>query len=158
MPDYSHLPPEKEAYFPLLVRSNYKVTSDPTAIYNCIAHAAEDSGRWWWPDDTAVGVFWPEGLPCEESIEAFIEAYQAVGYSVCDGDQLEVGFVKVAIYADADGVPMHAARQLLSGSWTSKLGQWEDIEHTTPRDLEDNGEGLGYGTVTVIMKRCSKME
>jgi hypothetical protein len=42
----------------------------------------------------------------------------------------------------------HAARQLPSGRWTSKIGVLEDIEHSL-RDLE----GDEYGTATVLMKR-----
>jgi hypothetical protein len=35
----------------------------------------------------------------------------------------------VALYADGQGVPLHAARQWPDGRWTSKLGAMEDIEH-----------------------------
>ena len=41
------------------------------------------------------------------------------------------------------------ARQLASGTWTSKLGPDEDISHHTPAALE----GALYGTVVVLMKR-----
>jgi hypothetical protein len=53
------------------------------------------------------------------------------------------------LFANAQGVPKHAARQLLTGRWTSKLGKMEDIEHGL-RDLE----GTVYGTVVLIMKRA----
>jgi hypothetical protein len=61
---------------------------------------------------------------------------------------LEPGSEKIAVFANAKGVPTHAARQLASGFWTSKLGVSEDIEHRL-RDLE----GDIYGTVALIMKR-----
>jgi len=61
---------------------------------------------------------------------------------------MEVGFEKVALFADAQGLPLHAARQLSDGRWTSKLGEQEDIEHAL-RDLE----GVAYGNVALVMKR-----
>ena len=71
-----------------------------------------------------------------------------LGYTPCDGDVLEVGQVRIALYATTTGTPTHAARQLPDGRWTSKLGRWEDIEHRLP-DLE----GESYGAVVQIMKR-----
>ena len=53
-----------------------------------------------------------------------------VRHENCESGDLEVGFEKVAIYAQADGAPTHAARQLPDGTWTSKLGQEVDIGHT----------------------------
>ena len=44
---------------------------------------------------------------------------------------------------------MHAALQLGSGIWTSKLGTGEDIEHDAPENLA----GPCYGHVTAFMKR-----
>jgi hypothetical protein len=66
---------------------------------------------------------------------------------------MEAGFEKIAIYVDGDGVPTHAARQLSDGAWTSKLGEWEDIRHLTLEAMEDDGLGLGYGKVSLILKR-----
>lgn len=52
------------------------------------------------------------------------------------------------------GEPTHAARQLPSGAWTSKLGEWEDIEHDTLEALEGSeGRGEAYGRVALILKR-----
>jgi hypothetical protein len=144
----------KEARFPKLKRADYYVTSDETPDYNCIAHAADKNDNWWWPDDQPA--YWPKGLDKAETVEAFVNAYATLGYAKCDDDStaLEAGFEKVAIYVDAAGVPAHAAKQLPDGAWTSKLGEWEDIRHATPESMEDDGAlGLGYGKVTVILKR-----
>ncbi len=69
-------------------------------------------------------------------------------------------FEKIAIYVDTDGVPTHAARQLPDGSWTSKLGDWEDIQHQTLEALETGNDKahqeLGYGKVAKIMRRASR--
>lgn len=64
----------------------------------------------------------------------------------------EEGFEKIAIYIDSHGKPTHAARQLSSGKWTSKLGQLEDIEHSNLDDVT----GLHYGSVGAILKRQKK--
>jgi hypothetical protein len=61
---------------------------------------------------------------------------------------LEAGFEKVALFADAQQTPKHAARQLQSGSWTSKLGPEEDISHSIY-----GLEGSKYGDAVVYMKR-----
>jgi hypothetical protein len=66
----------------------------------------------------------------------------------CDNETLELGVEKVALFADADSMPMHAARQLANGRWTSKLGFLEDIEH----DLHDVS-GEAYGTIVVVLRR-----
>src|SRR5258707_504293 len=63
-----------------------------------------------------------------ERVESSRYVFTAVGYTVCDNDLLEPGYEKIALFA-LGGVPKHAARQLPTGQWTSKLGPMEDIEH-----------------------------
>jgi hypothetical protein len=86
--------------------------------------------------------------PRELTSEAFRHAFATLGYSHCQGEEPEPGYEKVALFADADGNPTHAARQLSTGQWTSKLGKAEDIEHRL-HDLE----GEVYGRVVWIVKR-----
>jgi hypothetical protein len=136
-----------ESLFPKLQGSAYEVSSPPDDVYNCIAWAANDALHWWWPDRLQKR-YWPAGVLRDESLAAFQEAFAALGYAVCAGEELETGFEKVALFADADGFPTHAARQLNNGRWTSKLGEIEDIEHAL-RDLE----GVEYGAVVRVMKR-----
>ena len=81
-------------------------------------------------------------------MEAFIEAFVVLGFTPCDTAEYEEGFEKVAIYIDVNGKPTHAARQLSSRLWTSKLGNLQDIEHEI-----DGVSGDQYGAVAVIMKR-----
>ena len=52
------------------------------------------------------------------------------------------------MYINHDGIPVHAARQLSTGKWTSKLGALEDIEHEL-----DGLMGERYGKVGKILKR-----
>ncbi len=60
------------------------------------------------------------------------------------------GYVKVALYGSGF-THTHAARQLPTGKWTSKLGKGEDIEHDTPGDVA----GGVYGEVMEVMKRAT---
>jgi hypothetical protein len=111
-------------YLPNL-EAGFLETSPQSDLYNCIAWAAGDSARWWWPDEDS---YWPSGAPRVYEISAFLAAYQTLGYVECEDADLEAGFEKIAIYADTKG-PQHAARQLGDGKWTSKLGPYEDISH-----------------------------
>jgi hypothetical protein len=138
-----------EDLFPQLKVSGYSITSPPTQEYNCIAWAAGDGEVWWWPDPMNI-YYWPPQVQRVETIETFIMAYETLGYVVCDTPEYEPGFEKIAIY-EKDGKPTHAARQLNSGHWTSKLGRLEDIEHPTLNTLV----GSSYGSVAVLMKRAT---
>ncbi len=135
--------------FPRLRPGSFRVTSPRDLTYNCIAWAAGDMRSWWWPIGDPRDTHWPTAAPRVLTLEAFRDAFASLGYAVGGGDEPEAGFEKIAIFADAHGMPTHAARQLLTGRWTSKLGFAEDIEH----DLGDL-EGEIYGTVVLCMKRA----
>lgn len=136
-----------ESVFPQLSRSAYSITSPPTPEYNCIAWAAGDTERWWWPVAGSYA-YWPSNVPVQETLDAFIQTFVTLGFMPCDDSQTEQGYEKVALYVDLNGKPTHAARQLPQGRWTSKLGQGQDIEH----DL-DGLTGSVYGSVAQILKR-----
>jgi hypothetical protein len=135
-----------EHLIPDLVRTGYHITSSPDPIYNCIAYAAGIINNWWWPDPDGFD-YWPQGVIRENTLAAFIEAFATVGYSPCTDGSAEPVWEKVAIYATDVG-PTHAARQLTSGRWTSKLGPDEDIEHAL-----DGLCGTLYGTVVQFLRR-----
>ena len=103
---------------------------------------------WWWPIEDPQRVFWPIGVPREETLEALRTLFETLGYAVCPDSDPETGYEKIALFANSAGLPTHAARQLENGRWTSKLGQLERIEHALP-DLE----GTAYGSVVLVMKR-----
>jgi hypothetical protein len=139
-----------EALFPGLSGSGYEVKSKQDDVYNCIAWAAgpTNTNAWWWPFGDPQTTYWPESVPRQETLEAFRQMFETLGYAACDHAEVEPGYEKVALFADAQGVPLHAARQLPGGRWTSKLGALEDIEHAL-QDLV----GTEYGSVALVMKR-----
>lgn len=137
-----------EIKFPNLKREGYRITSDPTIDYNCIAWAIEKDDLVWWPDTMDLYA-WPQNIAREERLEIFISFFQGFGYEVCDNNRQEEGFEKIALYVDEYGRGTHSARQLRNGRWTSKLAEDEDIEHSTLTALV----GLKLGRVSSILKR-----
>ncbi len=121
-------------------------TSPAAPEYNCIAWAAGRTDVAWWPDSEKIG-YWPQDAPRVETLEAFHQAFESLGYSRCGDGDLEPDFEKVAFYA-LGGHPKHAARQLPDGQWSSKLGKYIDITHTL-----HGLEGPLYGDVAGFMKR-----
>jgi hypothetical protein len=131
--------------FPRLTPANHRVTSPATTDYNCIAWAAGDTGHWWEP-----GRFWPLPVGRDEfGVGALETAFRSLGFEPCDSGGLEPRFEKVALYAESGLLYTHAARQLATGVWTSKLGGAVDIEHDTPDDVA----GGVYGEIVQFMKR-----
>ena len=137
---------------PYLTDDTCEVTSGPSRQYNCIAWAAGDINRNWWPDPMGVG-FWPVDTPRVVTVEAFTQAYETLGYKLCYDGSLEPGIEKIGILGkrnqDGSVVPTHAALQLESGEWTSKLGPFEDVQHTTV----DAVRGPVYGRLVCYMSR-----
>lgn len=134
-----------------LVPVGCTITSLETSDYNCIAWAAGESDRFWWPDPMNQA-YWPPGVKREPTVAAFIAAYGTLGYEPCADGNLEVGFQKIVIYASS-GSPTHAARQLSTGAWTSKLGRWIDVEHDTPEKVTLFPKCACYGEPVQFMKR-----
>lgn len=130
---------------PRLTAANYRETSPASWTYNCIAWAANVSDAWWWP---VAGRYWPPGVPFEETLPAFIAAFAALGYVPESSAASHVRVERIALYASAE-IPTHAARQLPSDWWTSKLGPAVDIEHETA----DAVAGGVYGEVVAILVR-----
>lgn len=130
--------------FPHLTEQNHRITSPASVDYNCIAWSAGDTERWWQP-----GIYWPVDVSRFDcGIGDLIEAFKTLGYEDCADGAHEPGAEKVALYGSGF-LYSHAARQLLNGKWTSKLGKSEDIEHDSPDDVA----GGIYGEVMHFMKR-----
>ena len=139
-----------EAVFPKIRKEGYKITSSETTEYNCFAWVVGETAQWWSPDSDS-GYFWPSDVPKKTEVKSFVKLYERQGgYSPCSHSRPEKGFEKIAIYANANGDATHVAKQTESGRWTSKLGDWEDIEHNTLTALE----GEFYGKAVQILKRA----
>lgn len=122
---------------------HYRETSPPTDEYNCIAWAVGDNTKWW---SHNVGYEWP--VQRTPLVAGLVALFKSLGFEKCDTPNLEIGFVKVALYEKKD-CWTHAARQLESGKWTCKLGPDEDIEHDTAEALCPF-----YGSIHCFMKRA----
>ncbi len=121
--------------------------------YNCIAFAADDQEKWWWP--ASPDDYWPPTVTNRVTMDAFIEAFGTMGYAECPDGNLEDGFEKVALYGQdsaAGLVPTHMAKQLPDGRWKSKLGRHEDIEHVNLANVDCTN----YGSARRYLKRPIK--
>jgi hypothetical protein len=118
---------------------HFRIASPVDLGQNCFGFAAGDARRW---DPapvmspTRAGIYWPPGVPSLNTVNAFIQAYETIGYTQCDDDQYEEGYEKVAVYISDSDEPLHAARQQEGGIWASKLGGGNDIEHGSPETIE----------------------
>jgi len=137
-------------FCPIVKEEDYEPRSDRTDAYNCIAFAMGDEQNYWWPTPR-FGCYWPPGFERSNAVPVLIKIGELFGYRQCESGEAEPGFEKIALYADLGGV-QHAARQLESGVWKSKIGELEDIEHNNLESLESPD----YGTVAVYLKRYRK--
>jgi hypothetical protein len=134
--------------FPGLKSHTFNITSQAVISYNCIAWAAEDDTRYWWPGvspDPTRPYYWPGKHEC--TIDAFVEAFGTLGYKTCRGSGFDPQYQKVALYAINDE-PTHMARQIDAKLWTSKLGDLEDISHAL-KGLD----GKYYGMPVLFMRK-----
>lgn len=132
---------------PHLTAGNHHIESEATPRYNCVSHAVYEDLIRLWPDDDGR---WPVTICRQETIDAFAALFIAMEFreiGLAD-TEYEPGFEKVALFADG-GLPLHVARQLRDGRWTSKLGGLADINHEALRCLE----GGEYGYVVKLFKR-----
>lgn len=131
--------------FPRSFEQPFIRTSDKTRRYNCIAWAMDDTTQWYWPHEDS---FWPDEVPMVVELQAFITLFESHGYECCENGDLEEGYLKVAIFVNGADKPTHAARQLISGYWTSKLGRNIDVSHSIY-----SMENSAYGKVGQYLRK-----
>lgn len=145
---------ELETQWKKLNASNYAVTSNATARYNCLAFANGDERHWW---DLGNGgrYYWPSHIKKEWTLDAWTKIFESGGYSKSGNRDAEAGKQKIAIYVDLEDLtPTHVA--VSEGAmWKSKLGRLQDIEHATLDSLEGS-EGYEYGIVEIVFERLLK--
>ena len=134
------------AAFPNLARAGFEIVAPPSAQYNCIAYAAGDASRWWWPDGVS---YWPPWAPPTDSIASLTAVFSGQGCEPCNASSAEPGYQKIALY-ESDGKMQHAALQTPNGRWRSKMGQGPLIEHHNPDSLS----GGPYGQAAIIMRKA----
>jgi len=135
--------------FPKLAQSPYRIRSHATGKYNCIAWAAGRTDCWFWPGHPGMA-FWPSGITVAVTLQAFIELFESLGYECCSDRTPDWRFERVAIYVRNHEV-QHAARQLLSGRWSSKAGPWWLIEHEF--EALTGQTAAEYGDIAQLMRR-----
>src|SRR5258708_33073688 len=107
-----------DAILPGLQQTNWEEKSPEDYHYNCIAFAVAEthSHKWWEPSGYLIH-YWPPGVAPDYSLDSYTDVYRLHGYTVCDTEDAEEGYEKVAIFVDSLGIPNHAARQTRSGTW-----------------------------------------
>jgi hypothetical protein len=152
MTDWAHVDPRARllTQLPRLADKGFEITSQATRDYNCVAWSVEETTQFWWPVDVG-GYFWPTDAT-EPLLPDFEQVYADLGYGRCVHLNHECGADQVAIYLTSSGTPTHASRRLENGNWTSKLGDFEDIEHN-----DVNGVCCDtYGETVIILCRPSQ--
>lgn len=145
-----------EICFPRLAGRRWHPRSPFDDTYQCIAWAAGDTSRKWWPTYDPPISYWPESAPLEDTVDAFVTAFEALGYRRTKKRAYEFGRQKVAIYAKSTGAVTHMARQhFLGRGWLSKPGDLEDILHPDLESIEgdDSPATNEYGTVAQVLER-----
>jgi len=137
---------ERLGEFPNLSDGTYELKSEDTKYYNCVAwvvgitYKRIDSYGYWWPED----------LEATHTANSYAELYKRYfGFEICDNSDYEDGYDKIALYSDKNNLFTHATRRINNKCWTSKMGDYEDIEHY---NLTSVGGG-DYGKPTIFMKR-----
>jgi hypothetical protein len=143
--------------FPNLRYARWRIRSPFDDEYQCIAWAAWYVDRRMWPHEDYSwfpGAPLFQGIDKEATPEYFVAGFATIGYMPCMSRSFQLGFQKVAIYANDVGVT-HMARQRALGGWSSKLGDWEDIYHAKLEDIEGDISAMAnqYGRVVQVLRR-----
>jgi len=146
--DYSKTrKPSFEKWWPRLRKTFYQVIAEADPRYNCFAWSVGKT-------DIILDPMrdWPDDVKREYTLVAFISCFNFYGFQCCDNGDLEMGVEKVVIYGRGD-LPLHAARQMDSGLWTSKIGSLELIEHHLDAFEVATQEFANYGSILQFLSR-----
>lgn len=136
-------------WWPNLTDNDFEFKSVRTTKYNCLAWAIRINTQ-------SVEMFYfqkkhgldPNNL--DHSVNGYAKILeQFYGFEVCDDGSYEEGFEKILLYGDHEEEWTHAARLVKKDLWVSKLGGWEDIEHTNVDCLN----GVEYGSPKLYMRK-----
>jgi len=134
---------------------NFKILSECTDEYNCIAWAMGYTDRWVDPY-IGAGHWWPMGVDRNAKPETLVAAFQAEGFEISDDCNIEEGYSKVVLYKKR-GVEewTHAARIVTSDIEYSKFGRAWDGQHSHGVLCRTGigNEHQSYGIAYAYMKR-----
>lgn len=147
-------PAELAAKLPKLRSDNCKwEANQATGRYNCVAFANDNDRKWWQAGLTGGRYYWPPNVP--DTLDGWVEIFTREGYQLTSNREIEPGFEKVAIFVDLkDMLPGHVAKSD-GRTWKSKLGRYQDIEHSS-LDLLEGDQHWEYGIVERILRRPLK--
>lgn len=138
---------QKQKFYPNLFVDSYHKTSEETKDYNCVAWILGKQ------DESVDLCLDDEGEPIPDfdpTPAPYIEYFKKFGFILYEEAGLIEGIEKIALYQGREDYFEHVAKQLPNGNWTSKVGEFEDIEHYT---LEALNNPTNYGHPTIIMGR-----
>ena len=129
---------------------NFKIVEQDDINFNCIAHSLGIRNMSIWPAKLELWV-WDKSLPYINTINNFVNLYRKFNYEICEDSSWEPDYDKIALYISilsCRNTVSHAAKQIDSYWWSSKMGGDELFEH----DLEAI-ENKNVGTKYVFLKR-----
>jgi hypothetical protein len=149
----------KLGYYPNLMEGkNFEFTSLRTDMpefysdgesYNCVAWAL---GEIEWLEMSRFIKKFNLKPPYNESAYGYAKVFEEYyGFEFCDNGEFEAGYEKIVLY-EKEGSFQHIALLKENGKWTTKFGDFEDVEHNAIEDIAYEGYG-GYGTPKIYMKR-----
>lgn len=122
---------------------NFSFTSKKTWDYNCVMWSLHKDDDW-----KDFGYDENGELNKDQTVKPYVAFFEENGFELCDTGDFVEGFEKICIYSK-DGNFSHVCRQIAGDMWASKMGDYEDIEHTTLEALI----GKGYGNPQIFMAK-----
>jgi hypothetical protein len=143
-----------EKWHPKLLGKDYKIIDTDKILekFNCVSFSIDLYDDWSGSSEPSwrTGYDPPSEIDRSTKLENYIKYFKIFGYDICDNEEYEEGFEKIAIYVDEKNNFKHVARQFVN-KWRSKLGGYKIIEH----ELEwlTGYDADNYGEIGSILKR-----
>jgi len=131
--------------FPRLVGKQYGLSPEDFS-FNCLAYALGDASQWWEPPKKP-GQYWPPGFPEDTTVETVEAILRVHGYTTEIMPSETPTSDAIAVYASGNHW-RHFAK-FSGGSWSSKLGEGNDVSGVSLQDLE----APIYGVVVKVLCR-----
>ncbi|HYE53679.1 MAG TPA: hypothetical protein VD996_02510 [Chitinophagaceae bacterium] len=145
---------EMESLWPDLKEGeNFHFTSLKKRGYKCVWYALMldrgDIDMLWFRDFYNL-----DPATLDHSAKGYAKCFQQYfGFEECLSKEYEEGFIKIVLYEDKNQDFKHVARVLPNGYFTSKMGNYEDIQHSLEAVC-----GNEYGYPVLYMKKSVNVE